>query len=81
MLQNTEEETTQCYEMVYKLIKSRTFRNITIHFVNWISAFCSIQVFSIKGHDRGHLNMIIYRVILTVDNEISLQAFLDLNFK
>ena len=60
--------------MLYKLIKSPTFRNVLIHFVNLIATFRCIPVISIaliKGRGRGHLNMMIYRVILTGDNEIS----------
>ena len=47
MLQKTEAETTECYEMIYKLVPSHTFRNVLIHFVNWISAFGCIPVLSI----------------------------------
>ena len=33
MLQDTEAETAECHEMIYKLIQSPTFRNILINFV------------------------------------------------
>ena len=45
MLRNTESETTEYCEMIYKLIKSPTFRTVLIHFVSWIYAFRSIPVF------------------------------------
>ena len=31
MLQNTEAETTECYEMIYKMIWAPTFHNIWLH--------------------------------------------------
>ena len=34
MLRNTEAETTERYEMIYKLISTPTFRNILIYFFN-----------------------------------------------
>ena len=33
MLRNTEAETTECYEMIFKLIQSPTFHNVLIHFI------------------------------------------------
>ena len=33
MLQNAEAETTECYEMIHKLIFASTFRNILLHSV------------------------------------------------
>ena len=37
-VRNTEPETTECNEMIFKLIYSFTFRNVLIHFVYLISA-------------------------------------------
>ena len=31
---NTEAQTIECYEMIYKLVWSPTFHNILIHFVS-----------------------------------------------
>ena len=33
MLRNAEVETTECYEIIYKLIQAATLRNILIHSV------------------------------------------------
>ena len=34
MIRDTTVETTECYEMIYKLIQAPTFRNILIQFVD-----------------------------------------------
>ena len=34
MLRNTDAETTECYEIIYELVKAPAFRNNLIDFVN-----------------------------------------------
>ena len=46
MLRDAEEETTEFYEMIYKLIYAPTFRN-SWHLVNYRSTFRYSPVFSI----------------------------------
>ena len=49
LLRNAEAETTECYEMVYKLIKAPSFRNILLNSIHKISTFRYFTVMSITG--------------------------------
>ena len=67
LLGNAREEIKECYLVIHKMIKAPKFLNTFLHFVK-LDIYLSLHSGNYKriiGRDQGHLDMIIYRKVLS----------------
>ena len=69
MLRSAKAKTMECYEVIYNLILTPTFRNILSHSINQISTFCYIPEISITIKKYIIIYQTLYqRITLLVNN-------------
>ena len=67
MLWNAGAEIRECYLIIHKMVKAHKFRDIFLHFVK-LDICLSLHSGNYKriiGRDQGHLDMIIYRKVVS----------------